>query len=483
MSLRALLDRKRKRAHQQSTATIDKYTRQQIERRRLLRIYQVLSREATELELERLQALVRTVQPKSDAGKYFLGMHAVTLMHENKHQLDLSGYASLKADGVHCHLARVNLKTPPQQPTGAVIMGGKGEILEFVDFEPIEPPPPEIERTDSVLFITRDNKVRAIDRVLLHNENKRVMLDGELCLRKIHMSEEERLRINSAHNVHYKDYLDYYADADEQAAADGVDICSDEHQQRYDEHYELVYAAFDCIVVHTRQVSRSYLQRATLVHNMTESSITQDTTAAFRRRMDAVRRAVEYAGGDDQFQLTVFLKPMWSVKDIRAAMHAVPACMQGIATDGVIFNPNDSAYEPGKSNARLLKFKVHHTADFHVQHTGSNSYDLYVQDADSELSVVSHNLLTDTPAARALVRAHVPTGELARRRCILECEGVHDEHGALWWRPVQHRSEKKKPNSRQNYEGVLTALANVLDEDALIDYVVRKLRGDAPAAN
>lgn len=464
---------KRKLAAEPASTVIDRYARQQIERRRLLRIFESISREPTELELERLQSLVKTLQPRAEPGKYFVGMHAVTLMHENKHMLDLTGYASLKADGVHCHLARVNLKTfTPADPN-------TGEVVE-------EAAPP-IERTDAVLFITRDNRVRAVDRVLLHNENKRVMLDGELCLRKIHLSEEERLRINSAHNVHYKDYLEYFADADEQAAAAGIDVQSDEHQRRYDEHYELVYAAFDCMVVHTRQVSRSYLQRTTLLHNMTESSITQDTTAAFRRRMDAVRRAVAYAGGDDQFQLTVFLKPMWSVKDIRAAMHAVPACMQGIATDGVVFNPNDSAYEPGASNARLLKFKVHHTADFAVQHTGSNCFELYVQESDGQLAVVSHNLLTDTPAARALVRRHVPTGTgVPRMRCILECEGVRhtggdDDDGALWWRPVQHRSEKKKPNSRQNYDGVLMALSNVLDEEALIDYVVRKLRGgDAP---
>lgn len=433
-----------------------------IERRRLMRIFERMAREPTSGEHERLRALIKVCNPGVRAGDLFIGMHAVTLTHDNKEQLDVEGFASLKADGLHCHLARVNLSTPQQsQPNGT---------------ESTEAPPAGPERLDTALFITRDHRVLAVDRVLIHNDNKRLLLDGELCLRKIHLSEDERLRINSAHNVHVSNYLDYYANADEAAALAGIDIASDEHQAQYDDYYELVYAAFDCLLITTRQMNRDYLQRITLVHEMTETMMTQTATAALRRRMAQIKRAVDYAGGPDQTQLTVFLKPTWSVKDIRAAMHAVPSCMQGIATDGVIFNPNRCAYVVG-TNARLLKFKPHHTADLaFVRDSKDNALSICVTAEGGALTKVLTQILTDTPSARRL-------SEMRGSPLIFECEAVMRDAGStvadIWWRPLQHRSEKKAPNSYETYQSVVRAVLRPLDEEAVVDYVRQRLAQSA----
>lgn len=456
--------------------SIDSSMRPYIERARLLRMLAAMSREPSENEMERLRALVKAICPKARPGQLFVGMHAVTLTQENKNELDVHGFASLKADGVHCHLARVNLRTD--------MVDAAGEQREQTAAELIE-------RYDAVLLVGRDNSVRAIDRVLLLNENKRLMLDGELCLRKIKLSDEERLRVNSSFNVHQRSYLDYYGYADEAAARAGVDITSDQHQSQYDKYYELVYAAFDCLFVHARSTGNKYLERITLVHNVTETLLTQTATPAYRKRRLLIDKMVEYAGS--RFQLTVFLKPTWPVKDCAAAMHAVPAAMQGIATDGVIFNPNDSAYT-SSANPRLLKFKPHHTADFRfmIDSVGqivvqvTNTEDAGANES-ATLSKVLSQVRADTPNARRLIEA-TPTWKMACRPYILECEAIIESVPGqpttirdVWWRPVHHRSDKRKPNTYANYKGIVEALLHPMPEQAVIEHVLAKLAAESTA--
>jgi hypothetical protein len=206
-----------------------------------------------------------------------------------------------------------------------------------------------------MLLVTPDNRVRAVNHVMVQNESKKLMFGGRLILRMIQLSEDVRLRINTAHNVHQREYLDYYTNLDEEATLAGVDVRSDEHQARYDHHYEVAFAVSDCLHVHTRMVNKSYLERVTLVHNLTETNIAQDTTQAVKRRLEMIKYAVKYAGGEDKFQMTVFLLPVWRIRDIRAAMHAMPACLQGCVIDGVVFNPNEAAFVFGR-NERLLHF-------------------------------------------------------------------------------------------------------------------------------
>jgi hypothetical protein len=320
----------------------DAETRRAVERERLVRVVDAISREPTAGERQRLRALAKRVQPKARANEFWLGTSAVELTDANKDKLDLAGYGSLQPEGVPCQMARVTIAAAPARASA---------LEELVAEEAT------VDRHDAMLFVTEDNRVRAVDRVLVQQENKQLMLHGRLVLRKIKLSEEERLRINSAHNVLERDYLDYYTYADDKAD----DPRSAEHQRQYDKYYELLYAVSDCLLIHVRQVNNNYLQRITLVHNLTEMPLAQHTTMSFRKRMESINRAVAFAGGLDRLRLTIFLQPVWSVKHIRAAMHAVPACLQGTAIDGVVFTPNDAAYEFG-SNARLLHYPARRAA-------------------------------------------------------------------------------------------------------------------------
>jgi hypothetical protein len=179
------------------------------------------------------------------------------------------------------------------------------------------------------------------------------------------------------------------------------------------------------------------------------------------------------------------MKPMFPVQHVRAAaMHAVPACMQGIATDGVIFNGATDTYVVG-TNPRLLKWKPEHTADLAVvRQTGGTvllpqQYVLCAQEHGRPVCV-SSNLLIDTAAARRLVNEFA-VDQLATDAPVLECVGVlravpqiEGTTLEVYWRPVQLRAEKRSPNSLETYQNVIAAVANHLDEPTVVAYLVQQ---------
>lgn len=366
-----------------------------------MRMLEAISVPPSEGERERYAELVQTIAPGRAAEQLYLGMESVPLTRTSVTSVEPADYGSLEPFGLACQLARVtaavaapkkDVKQITQQDVPAermatfvqeanrmhddeedaaereqmeqeTVAGLVEDWLRKANIEQeVQDQPTEGDRWDTLIVCTADNALRAVPRVLLQNENKLTMLTGKICLRKIRLSDEERLRINSAFNVLQRDYLTYYTYADEAAVAAGADILSDAHQAAYDKHFEIVFAVSDCLLVHTRQVNNPYLQRVTLVHNLTEMPVPQDTTQAYKRRKDAIDRAVAYSGGEARLQMTIFLRPFWSVKHIRASMHAVPACLQGTIIDGVVLTPNDAIYEPG-ANAKLL----HYSAGAHTE--------------------------------------------------------------------------------------------------------------------
>lgn len=446
-----------KEKQRMNSATIDSDRRKQIERARLQRIIARHARHPTDSELKRLQTMVKTVDPNASAP--FIGMHAVTLVRENLAQLDPAGLASLKADGLHAHAAFVNT-----------------EIKEH-----------SVERADTVLFVLRGNtaefsQVFAIDRVFLHTRTP-VLFDGELCLRKRRLTAEEFRAINSGQNIHTRPYLEYPSATDAQAFADDVDITSDSYQAVYDSHFELVYAAFDCMYLQRKsQINRPFSERVALVHKLTESSPIVDMTTRYRNRVAQIQAAIDYAGGVDSFAIRIFMKPMFPVQHARAAMHAVSACMQGIATDGVIFNAANDTYVVG-TNPRLLKWKPEHTADLVIMRQSDSTtllpqqYVLYAQ-SQGQPAPVSNNLLLDTPTAMRLVETYsIAQFTTNVHAPVLECTGVLlktplvDNTVDVFWRPVQVRTEKQLPNSIETYYNVATAITDQLGESAVVAYL------------
>lgn len=438
--------------------------RKQIEKNRLYRAIARHAREPTHSELARLRVMVKTID--ASASSLFVGMHAVTLVRENLAQLDPAGLASLKADGLHAHAAFVNSEL--KQPAAA----------ERTDAGLTVP------RADTVLFVLRGAVARlpqvfAIDRVFMHTRTP-VMFDGELCLRKRRLTPDEFRAINSGQNIHTRPYLEYPSATDAQALADGIDIVSDSYQSVYDDQFELVYAAFDCMYLQRKaQINRPFAERVALVHKLTESSPITDQTKRHRDRLAQIQAAIEYAGGVERFAIRLFMKPMFPVQHARAAMHAVPACMQGIATDGVIFNAADDTYVVG-ANPRLLKWKPEHTADLVVvRQTGGTAllpqqYTLFAQEHGAPVAV-SNNLLVDTPTAQRLAH-ECAVDEPHLQAPVVECVGVPlvaplSNTLEVYWRPVHLRPEKRAPNSLDTYRNVLAAAANQLDEPAVVAYL------------
>ena len=446
-----------------AVALIDSDTRKRIEKSRLARLIGQQARRPTEGEMERLGRMVRAVEPSTSGP--FVGMHAVTLVRANLGALDRQGIASLKADGLHAHAAFVNCELALEQLRPA-------------------------ERRDTVLFVMRGAvgalpQVFAVDRVF-HRSQRPVLLDGELCLRKTRLSPDECRAIKSGQNVHTRPYLQYPSATDAQAHADGTDITSDAYQSVYDAHFELVYAAFDCLYLNRMaQTNKPFADRIALVRTLTETSPIVDQTKRFREGVDQIRAAVEYAGGTDQFSLRVFMKPTFPIEHARAAMHAVPACMHGIGTDGVVFNNATDTYVVG-TNERLLKWKPEHTADLVVLRVPATSDLLpcrFVLCAQNQgvLIPVSDRLLLDTPEARHLVEQYSIENKSLAGATVLECVGVYVSTGwagvnpgGVAWRPTHVRHEKQAPNSVQTYENVQAAVADQLDEQAIVAYLTTK---------
>ena len=423
-------------------ADVDASMRRDIEMQRLLRILGTASRAPTAGELERLSAVCKQINPKAAEGEYYLGMQGVPLTAQTAGALDMLGYGTLALDGLPCHLARL-----------------PGPAVEVSN---------PVERRDSVLLVLPNNRVRAIDRVLLHNDNKKVMLDGALCLRKLHISQEEHIRINTAWNPHERDYLEYYAAEDEQAFASGVDVTNDVHQSQYDEHYELVYAATTCLFAHARQINLPHIERATLVQSLTETQIVQDTTTAVKRRLEALHRAIEYAGGSDQLTLSVFLNPIWSTKHARAFMHALPSAVRGIFVTGVTFYPNEEAFMPLQTNPKVLEFAPQRTLIFMCERVGDD-----VQLCLRQGPIPDKIQCNTVHEERTKVRA--AAGRL------LECVGVRTDDDEIVWRPLRLAIGFDRAAGKERYDAACAAIKAPFGEEDIVRHLLRCVQQQPPS--
>lgn len=410
--------------------------RRQIERRRLLRMLSGLKRAATEAELARLSAMCRLINSKIGANEYFIGMQSVSMTNENVGTLDLLGYGMLLLEGLQCHLARI--------PTPAC--------------EEADP----AERRDSVLLVLPNNTVVAVDRVLLHDDGRKVLFDGTLCLRKIEITEEENVRIKSAWNPHQRDYLEYYAYKDEAAFAAGVDVTCDAHQSTYDAHYELVYAATTCLFAHARQINIKFIERCALIQGLTETQVVQDNTTSVKKRLEALRKAVEYAGGPDKFVLTVFLNPVWRTKDARIFMRAIPSALHGIHIVGVTFFPAEDEYTPMEMNPKVLEFSSQATVTFAVL----RDHDGFQLRIGKQRSAVEGRLCLDNVHETRIVMRGAE-GD------FIECVGKTTAAG-VEWHPLRTADGVQHPCSAERYALVLAALGTLATEDSLVQSILTR---------
>lgn len=458
--------------------TLSSYKRTRVERARLWRKLEQVSREPSEAQLARfgkMRANVLGGTGGATSSSTYFSMNAVTLTRENQHHIDPRGYFTMKADGV----------------------GGLAVWTANTQTESEENP-----RT-SMLFVTRDSRVRCIANVPLVAD-KLVIMDAEMCLCRKKLNTDEFWRVTNGFNVHERDYLDYYTFLDAEALkAHGLayDIACDEHQARYDSLYELCCAVFDIAYFSSKVVGFKYADRVLLINDILETDFVKPTVAR-RKRMAEIERVVEKIGGHDRIPLRLFLKPVVPLHCINSAFHALQPSMYGVRVDGVVLMRADAPYTPGFA-PHVLKWKPLHalTVDFTVvresaAHDASECvYTLCITMPGGTLARTSTHVLDDTSVAAQLLeqysnttRVLLPTWQQAssarERVHVLECQPVLAGGGnlagasarqalqrKLWWRPIEWRSEKTSPNSRSNYEGVCRALLNPLSEDELIALV------------
>ncbi len=460
---------------------INSYKRTRVERARLWRKLERVSKSATDAQTARFGKMRQNVLGPgnhSQLGNYF-SMNAVTLTRENQHHIDPRGFFTMKADGV----------------------GGLAAWTANSTTETADNP-----RT-TMLFVTRDGAVRAIPFVPLFVD-KLVVMDAEMCLCRKKLSNDEFWRVTNGFNVHNKDYLDYYTFRDAEALKThgmDYDIACDAHQMQYDDLYELCCAVFDIMFYGTKCLSLKYPDRIALINETLETDFVKPTVAR-RKRMVEIERVVATIGGHEMTPLRLFLKPVVPIHCINSAFHALQPSMYGVRVDGVIFMRSDQPYTVGFA-PHVLKWKPLHsqTVDFTIIREASidgaggavddddnATYTLCIALSNGGLVKVSQHVLDDTSVAMTLLRDCTNTsqallpewrlvGGTREKFKVVECQpivaGGADLPGAndrsslqrkLWWRPIEWRVEKEQPNSRANYEGVCRALLNPLTEDDLI---------------
>lgn len=459
--------------------TIDPYTRTRIERKRLWRKLNAVSQPATPTQMTKYGKMQKTVfngvLPPSN--NLHFSMNPVTLTRENQHLLDPQGFFTAKADGLG----------------GLVVWTTTANTTS--DDAPC----------DTILFITRNNEVRAIHNVPMLADKPAIM-DGEMCLCRTRPSNDELERVKSGFNIFNADYMDYFTYLDAQAIQQhGVeyDLACDEHQQQYDHHYELVCAVFDLIFYGGKCTSFMYRDRITMLHELLETIFVRSSVPS-RKRLAAIQHSLERIGGFDQIPIHLFLKPVVPMNCVASGLHAVPPSLIGARIDGVVFMSAEQPYECSTFSPAVLKWKPPHmqTVDFTavrrvIDSTGETVYSLYIMLGNGDLVKATEHVLDDTNVAQRLLaqysntqRVLVPswkTTEEPEKILVLECQpviaGGQNLSGAsaraalqrkLWWRPIEWREEKTRPNSRANYEGVCNALLNPITESDIIAIIQNK---------
>ena len=449
--------------------TIDSFKRTRIERRRLWRKLGAVSVAPTPIEVQRFGKLKKAILGAQDdaRGSNYFSMNAVTLTSENLHLLQPNGFFTPKADGL-------------------------GGLAAWVTTSKTET---ASERRHTMLFVTRDGTLRALQNVPLHDD-KAAVIDAEMCLCRKKLNADEFWRVTNGFNVHTQDYLDYYTFLDAQAIAlhgAHYDITGDEHQAQYDDLYEMCCAAFDCLLYGTKCAALTYRERIAVLNDALDTVFVQ-LTVPRKKRLEAIQRSLEQIGGADKIPVRLFLKPVVPMHCIHSGFHALPPVLYGVRVDGVVLMRSDQMYTVGFA-PEVLKWKPSHaqTVDFTIvaceTDDGEVEYRGCITGSGASLLVVTTHILEDTDVAQSLLSSYscsqrvLNLRQTEERVYVLECQpviaggGGADAPGTsakaalqrrLWWRPIEWREEKTFPNARANYEGVCKALLNAISENEII---------------
>ena len=430
------------------------------QRNRLKRILSARQRAPTPAELAELDIVLQRVNPERVPGaarSAYVGTNALTLTRDTLNTLRPTGYVFHKVNGI----------------------GALGAMW------PVRAGMP----ADTMVFLRR-NGVFAIDGVPLPLRRGRVLIDGELCLRRRRLSAVERARLRTRIDciVGYE-----YLEPDDDNAAN-------------DDDYELCFAAHDMLVDDDARASstRARLGDALYVQELAMrlarlSAVTQCAPFGDSDGENAIAAtAAQFAAAGRQPAVTVFFKRPYRAVDIRLALCTLPDSLHGIPLDGLVFAPGPGPYRVGQTNAELLKYKAwrDNTADLVFVRGPDGVYRFFVVGARNRARVISECLwLGDTDDERAVTQAaldmeasRLAAGGDASAPLIFECEpsvadraaffALRDAHAGdklallaaagqmLRWRPTGVlREEKTHPNSEPNFWSLVDALVNCVTVD------------------
>lgn len=451
------------------------------QRERLKRMIAAVSRPATGIEKTDLDNLLRRGDPErlqgTSASRY-IGSNALTLTRETMHLLKPTGFVFSKVNGIGV--------------LGAMF-GSHSQYIVIADG-----PSDRLIKSASnctMLFVRRNGSVFAVDNVPVPRRNGRILLDGELCVRRKQLSASEiskiRKPIDCVVGFSYMQPEDALAESDSQ--------------------YEICYAVHDVLVADDSHASNSRSKTGDSVCVQAPEdrlakaiSLLQCPPIGDSKGEDAVSEcAAEFGDNNALPSIRVFFKPPFLTRDVRLALKTIPSCLHGIHLDGLIFAPGVGQYLVNQTNPELLKYKAwrDNTGDFVIRKTPEDSYRFFVLTHENKARCISENLwLGDTEDEQEVSRRalqveldRLANGGSATTPVIFECEpsvanmaefmALRSQYTnkddlllaagkLLRWRPVGVlRDEKTYPNSEINFWTIVDALINCVTAEDIVKHL------------
>ncbi len=450
-----------------------------VQRTRLVRMVNAVQRPSTQSELEELELLLKRANPERNPGlnahSRFIGMNALTLTQRTLRNLRPDWLVFNKVNGIGALGAMFNPANRSKATNSTATTA-----------------------SNTMLFIRR-NGIFAVDDVALPLRHGRVLIDGELCIRRRRLSASEKAKLKAIPCVVGFDYLE-----------------SDDGSPENDKHYELCFAAHDLLVddhvnvasARLRTGDAAYLQEP-MERLMRLLALTQCSPMCDEQTEEAIAAKVaEFTSANKQPSVTVFCKLPYTAGDLlwrKTLQH----CLEGVELDGLMFMPGRGQYMIAQPNPDLLKFKAwrDNTGDFVFVRGPDGVYRFFVLNANNVARCISTRLwLGDTDEERAISQAaldaeatRLANGGDPNRPHIFECEPslaaedrdtffalIEQEFPSeearllvagelLRWRPIGvMREDKLFPNSEINFWNIVNALLYCVTIGDLVKQVGRK---------
>lgn len=432
---------------------LDRHQRANAERKRLWRILRGVSHEPTEKQTAKFKHLMKNIrktgEPSDEStatstssvavSRLHHTMNPITMTCDNIHRIDATdGVFTVKIDGINALVAWTSTVTNET----------------------------DVDRRDTMVYVSRENILYAVDHMPLFFDTKQAVFEAEWVLCKKRMSMDEIERNRTGFDIHSEDYLDYptYLDADALAKfGSEFDLACDAHQAQYDHEFELCCVAFDCLWLGLPCASLSFMERIKFVKEVTETPFVQ-LTVACKKRLVQVSEGVKHTGGADKITARFFLKPMVQMNCIGSAFHALPPCLFGMRTDGLVFYRGDVTYEFGFSEG-VMKWKPLHcqsvdgTLIQYLDEDGNTIMSMHVINRNGAFKSISTHILDDTETARSLISKY--TNTQAVLRLSAPNQNAQKRAQANSGIKRQQKTPHQREIQRQNEQAIVTTNSGV----------------------